>query len=197
MKRMVVFCAMILSLIFGISNVYAASCTDANQNQIFFNYKYSRSLNNTCYWISSSASGLTGHINNAAYDWAHLSNPIVMTPVSSSYATHMDFYGKNSSFWQYAGPKVYVLGSTQHFNSSGAEIDSDTGGNWFYADIYINLDALNYNMSIQATVAHEMGHAFGLAHWNSNPYSIMAQDSCQRVVSTVQAADNQHLNQKY
>lgn len=197
MKRIILFGTMILSLIFSVGSVSASSCTDANQNQIFFNYRYSRDLNNTCYWVSSSASSLTNHINNAAYDWAHLSNPIVMTPVSTSYATHMDLYGKSNSFWPYFGPNAYVLGSTQHFNSSGNAIDADSSGNWFYADIYLNLDALNYNLSIQATIAHEMGHAFGLAHWNSNPYSIMTQDSCGRLVSTVQEVDNQHLNQKY
>ena len=158
------------------------------ENQIKFNYKYNRSLNNTCYWISGSASGFTSSINNAAYDWAHLKNPIVMTPVSSSYATHMDFYGKPSSFWPNAG----IVGETRFFTSNGSSI-SPNSGNWFYTDIYLNTTS-SYN--VQGTTAHEMGHAFGLAHWNSNPNSIMCQAK-KRTVQTVQAIDNQHLNEKY
>lgn len=170
---------------FGILNVKAL---DYN-NQIKFNYRYSREINNTCYWISSSASGFTNIINNAAYDWAHWSNPLVMTPVSSSYATHMDFYGKPTSYWY---PYNGVLGETKFYTSSGSTIDPNIG-NWFYADIYLNNDSV-YNY--QGTAAHEMGHALGLAHWNSNPYSIMAQSST-RIVQVVQSIDNQHLNEKY
>lgn len=187
MKKNITLTFILIISLFQISSVKAI---DYN-NQIKFNHRYSRGLENTCYWISSSASGFTSHINNAAYDWAHWSNPIVMTPVSSSYATHMDLYGKPSSYW---GPYTGVLGETLHYKNGGAYINPNDG-DWFYADIYLNLDLLpSYN--IQGTTAHEMGHAFGLAHWQSNPNSIMAQTSV-RVVQTVQSVDNQHLKEKY
>lgn len=106
MKKIISIIILVITFIsFGILNVKAL---DYN-NQIKFNYRYSREINNSCYWISSSASGFTNSINNAA---------------------------------------------------------------------------------------HEMGHALGLAHWNSNPYSIMAQSST-RIVQVVQSIDNQHLNEKY
>ena len=190
MKKNTILLA-ILTLFVVNLNVTSVKAIDY-ENQIKFNYRYDRSLNNTCYWVSSSASTFTSAINNAAYDWAHYSNPIVMTPVSSSYATHMDFYGKNSSYW---APYNGVYGETQHYLNGGTYIYPDNG-NWFYADILLSLDDLP-SANPQGTIAHEIGHAFVLAHWNSNPYSIMTQDSCGRIVSTVQEADNQHLNQKY
>lgn len=184
MKRISCFFFICFIVFFGIVNVKAAN----TQNQIKFNYTYSRPITNTCYWIDSSASMFTSHINAAAKDWTHYDSPLNMTAVSSSYATHMDFYGKTNEFLGNDG----TIGATYHYKNGGAYIDPDVG-NWFYTDIYLNLRG-DYN--IQGTTAHEMGHALGLAHWNSNPYSIMAQSN-NRLVETVQPIDNQHLNEKY
>lgn len=38
---------------------------------------------------------------------------------------------------------------------------------------------------IQAAIAHEQGHAFALAHNNSNPFSIMCQELHGRSVNVV------------
>lgn len=57
--------------------------------------KFSRGVSNTCYYVDSTASAYTTRINAAANNWVntgHGWNPIYMTPVSSSYLTHMDFY---------------------------------------------------------------------------------------------------------
>ena len=147
MKKNTILLA-ILTLFVVNLNVTSVKAIDY-ENQIKFNYRYDRSLNNTCYWVSSSASTFTSAINNAAYDWAHYSNPIVMTPVSSSYATHMDFYGKNSSYW---APYNGVYGETQHYLNGGTYIYPDNG-NWFYADILLSLDDLP-SANPQGTFAH-------------------------------------------
>ena len=184
MKKVV--CCMLICMIsiFGISSVKAV---DLN-NQIKFNYKYNRSITNACYWVDSSAAVFTSQINAAAADWAGYSNPLNMTAVSSNYATHMDFYGKADNYWGSDG----TIGETLHYLNGGSHI-SPNNGSWFYADIYLNVGR-QYN--IQGTTAHEIGHALGLAHWNSNPNSIMAQSN-YRIVNTVRPIDNQHLNEIY
>ena len=47
------------------------------------------------------------------------------------------------------------------------------------------------------TLIHEMGHAFGLAHYNSNPNSIMCQTNKGRKVQRVQKTDNDTINAIY
>lgn len=42
-----------------------------------------------------------------------------------------------------------------------------------------------------------MGHAFGLAHNNSNPYSVMCQLGEGRKVQRVQRVDNEPIKRKY
>lgn len=74
-------------------------------------------------------------------------------------------------------------------------------GNWLYTEIYIKDD--NYKKSsfsndqALGTLIHEMGHAFGLAHYNSNPNSIMCQASKGRNVQRVQKTDNDTINAIY
>lgn len=184
MKKVVCSMLLCMTMIFGISSVKA----DNTANQIKFKYKYNRSITNACYYVDGSVSVLTSYINGAAYDWASKSNPLNMTAVSSNYATHMDFYGKPDSYWGNDG----TVGETLHYLNGGAYIYPNNG-DWFYVDIYLNLERA-YN--IQGTTAHEIGHALGLAHWNGNPYSIMAQ-SGYRLIHTVQTIDNQHLNEIY
>ncbi len=186
MKKFVCTIFICVVAFWGMVNVKAIDYA----NQIKFNYAYSRAISNTCYWIHSSASGFTPYINAAAADWASKSNPLNMTAVSSSYATHIDFYGKSNEFLGNDG----TLGATYHYKNGGAYIHPNNGS-WFYADIYLNLDTSQYN-SVQGTCAHEIGHALGLAHWNINPYSIMAQTT-YRLVNTVQASDIKHLNEIY
>lgn len=77
-------------------------------------------------------------------------------------------------------------------------------GNWLYSEICLNSEKLpNYETAKQqGTITHEMGHAFGLHHYNTNAYSIMCQSyvsgtGLRRLVETVQQEDNDAINAKY
>ena len=45
--------------------------------------------------------------------------------------------------------------------------------------------------------AHELGHVLGLAHSNSNPYSIMCQTKYGRIVQKPQKIDNDEIVSMY
>lgn len=113
-----------------------------------------------------------------------------MTAVSSNYATHMDFYAATNSSDSNLNSNVNAY--TTVYNSSGKQMSFGTG-NWFYAKIVINKTA----KPNQATVVHEMGHAFGLDHYKTNSSSIMFPTSSTRKVKTPQKCDVDSINYLY
>lgn len=161
--------------------------------------RFTRGVGNTCYYVDSTASSYTSRINAAANNWVHTehgANPIYMTAVSSSHGTHIDLYGKYDSFWGNTGR---ILGETKMFNSAAQDITSQTAyTNWVYAEIYLNRNLLNTSTdNTQGTIAHEMGHCFGLNENNGNIYSIMCQTGAGRAVYQVGADDNNGINAIY
>lgn len=115
----------------------------------------------------------------------------------SNYGTPISNAAKN---WYYPGWSNSLYPATRTTNQSNSAIDFHTYSdmydgaysNWDWAAIYLNDFALSGRSSqdIQGVVAHEMGHAFALAHNNTNPYSIMCQERSGRAVYTVQKVDN-------
>ena len=72
---------------------------------------------------------------------------------------------------------------------------------WYSGQIDLNHTKLS-SSSVSDDVArgvmkHEIGHAFGLDHNNSNQYSIMCQMEFGRQVQSMQAVDNTALNGLY
>lgn len=180
------FCVLMLML--SLTNLGAVSRTPTYPK----NSKFSRGVANTCYYINSTASSYTSKINKAADLWEYngWDNPIYMTAVSSNYATHMDFYGETPSTDSNLNANTNAY--TKVFDSSGKNMYFGTG-NWFYARITIN----KTSSANQATMVHEMGHAFGLAHYPSNNRSIMYPYSSGRKVSSPQKCDVDTINYLY
>lgn len=159
--------------------------------------KFSRGVSNTCYYVDSTASAYTSRINAAANNWVDTGfgwNPIYMTPVSSSYLTHMDFYGKTTSFWGDSN----IRGETRMFTNSGQDITSQaTNTNWMYAEIYINTSVVETNtIRGQGTIAHEMGHAFGLDHV-TDKNALMYGYSNDRLTHVVSLDEHNGINYLY
>lgn len=117
-------------------------------------------------------------------------NPIYITAVSSNSGSNMDFYTDSGSYW---GSGNGVLAETFHYNGSDVQVSPYTS-DWYWAKILINnanfsSDFLS-NDQAKGTVLHEMGHAMGLKHNNTNHNSIMCQLGAGRAVQSVQYTDN-------
>ena len=159
---------------------------------------FTRGVGNTCYYVDSTASRYGNRINAAANNWVHTghgANPIYMTEVSSSHGTHIDIYGKSRDSFV----SSRILGQTNMFNSASQDISSQAKyTNWVYAEISLNTtDLASDTNNTQGTIAHEMGHCFGLDENNSVTDSIMCQTGAGRTVYLVGADDNNGINAIY
>jgi len=169
--------------------------------------KITRGVSNVTIYLdyNSGMANWENYVVKAADNWVDpgsgMTNPIKITFVSSNSASTMDFYSKSSSFWSSSGSTT-VLAETRMF-SKGTRIypSASSTTTWNYAEIYINdtnfrLSSFSNEQAL-GTVIHEMGHAFGLAHYNTNVNSIMCQTSYGRAVQRVQKCDNDAINAKY
>lgn len=186
----------ILSL-FSISAALATTTTPA----------YPKSLVNgvgnvTVYINYNSGAGFwESFILNATNNWMYTGwkNPIYITHVSSNVGSTVDVFKQNKNYWP-NGLADSVLAETKLFVSGGGVADPYST-DWKYAEIHINHD--NFikpsftNDQALGTIIHEFGHAFGLAHNNSNQNSIMCQLGYGRQVQRVQKIDNDAIVNKY
>ncbi len=156
------------------------------------------------------------YITQGVNGWMYTgwNNPIYMNYVSSNVGSNMDFHAATyNSKWPNMPSWYHVYAETNHFLGNGTNINTGSQGipvsSWYYTEIYINndeflLDSFS-NAKAQGTIYHEMGHAFGLKHNNTNEYSIMCQsggeleDGTQfsRQVETIQYTDNQAVVNLY
>lgn len=160
-------------------------------------FKYSCSRGTHIYYNIEAGNVFKNHIKDAVYNWEHTghgANPIYMYEKNNTKGTAIDFIQKKQNFFR----TNTVLGETRFFNGKGQRLNPDES-NWLYSHVYLSLDTLApnpYYAKIQGTIAHEIGHAFGLAHYNNNPFSIMCQAKT-RQVQRVQKEDNDAIIQKY
>lgn len=179
----------LFSLIFALSgNVFASS--------LFLGGKLSRGVTNIYYYVDSSANGYTTLINNAIDNWIVTGygwNPIEMAPVASNNGTAIDFYLVSGDDLASG-----ILAQTSFYNSSEVQLDPSSS-DWFFAKIEINSSTIGTCSDTikQGTMAHEIGHSLGLAHQNSNRYSIMCQLGSGRLVNVVDETSHNAINELY
>lgn len=150
-------------------------------------------VNNRYYFITASASTYSSSFQTAMSDWIYTTSRLgVTTPISYVQTTT-----QSSSVLDVYAVKLPITDTTlayTDFIRNGSEIDPYTQ-NWGW-------NKVTFNITICATTnigtaAHEIGHAFGLAHNNSNVYSIMCQTGSGRKVSQAQVCDLNGINHLY
>ncbi|MCD4850244.1 matrixin family metalloprotease [Arthrobacter sp. AK01] len=175
--------------------------TSAHAATPTFGHRYQNGVGNVTAWLNySSGVGNWEHlIKGAANNWMYpgWSNPIYISFVGSNIGSTMDFHQHNDAYF---GGGMNVLAWTSFFSATGGTIYPESS-NWTYAEVHINNSvyslASTSNESALGTTIHEMGHAFGLAHYNNIPFSIMCQTAYGRVAQRVTGVDNDAINILY
>lgn len=107
----------------------------------------------------------------------------------------------SSSMDIYAGnyyPQSYGLLGWAEFWRYSTELDPNTQ-NWGWNKIMINFPSFN-TLSVyhrKGTIAHEMGHAFGLAHSTNNSVIMAQYGNHARIYNTAQKDDLNGINYLY
>lgn len=162
------------------------------------------------YWIDDSASGYTSLIDDAVSSWVHTTSRLgITTPISLSRTTT-----KSSSYFDVylsviPGSSNTVAGTYLFVKNVGCinpNLNEDIAQNWSWAEIRLNSNVfpnltgnsyLSAGEKRQGTVAHEFGHAMGLAHSNDNPGVIMCQLQYGRRVYLPTVDDANGINSLY
>lgn len=149
----------------------------------FGDYRYSISPKNVKYYSYCSAKqNVQIGIGAAAWNKNEVSH---ISKASTASQANMLFYSV----------KLYsknVLASTVHYING--EWGGKINGNWTKTRINIDSDS---GIISSGTIAHEIGHAYGLSHRITDPYSIMCQLKYGREVDTVQYTDLETLRHIY
>lgn len=170
-------------------------------------YRYSRPIYKTTIYIDGSsyprASYWQPRIVEAVNNWMYTGygdNEFSATYVSSNVGSYMDFHSQYQVYFEETGDPE-ALAVTELYNNQGAKYDNCNEGNWYYVKIIINEDKFRRdsfsNAEAVRTLIHEMGHAFGLKHDITNPYSIMYPNNQGIKVFKVQLVDHNAMNWLY
>lgn len=149
----------------------------------FGDYRYTISPNKITYY-SFCTTEQNGQINKGVAEWnknevSHISkSPAAITADITFHSVKLS--SKN------------VLASTVH--CINGEWGGKINGNWTRTKINVNKDS---GIISSGTIAHEIGHAYGLSHRITDPYSIMCQLKYGRKVDTVQYTDLETLRHIY
>ena len=198
LKRSKLKLASLVLAIMMVMSLYCISASAADVTPRISQYYLAEGVGAVDYYITTSASGYSTEIGNAAYNWVYTGygyNPIYMYQTTNFSASNMDIYA------DYFGIGVGYAGITYYVDvTQNGHIHVDASYSmWDYGEIYLNESFTSQLNSTdkQGVLAHEMGHVFGLDHNNDNVYSIMCQDIYGRVTETVGLADHYGINAMY
>lgn len=175
--------------------------TSANAATPTFGHRYQGGVGNVTAWLNyaSGVGNWEWYISTATNNWMYpgWSNPIYINYVASNSGSTLDFHQNSDAYF---GGGMNVIARTEFYSNAGGGINP-TVSDWAYAEVHINNDVYSSssisNEQALGTTIHEIGHAFGLAHYNNNKYSIMCQTSYGRISQRVQLVDNDAINNLY
>jgi len=136
----------------------------------WFGYKNYNGITYKKFWIARNASSVERqYINDAMYSWNTSNNQNVVTPMNVSYTNNKNLsiidFSKIDNWWN--GAKD-VAGETTWWNWD-RKVNNDNGvpyQNWSSALIQFGGPGWDGSNSVvrRQVIAHEIGHAVGLAH---------------------------------
>ncbi|CUU51201.1 matrixin family metalloprotease [Clostridium beijerinckii] len=155
-------------------------------------------VENVTYYVDSSASGLKNKISLAASSWNGTDTPVYLKNVTSSSKSVVDIYYTNSAFSSsdnrngIVAQTTYIPDSKNYWTNAKIEVNPTVYDNLTLSDTH----GTPVSDAQQGTLAHEMGHAMGLAH-NFDADVLMNQLGGGRKVYTPQADDQDGINSLY
>lgn len=153
-------------------------------------FELQRGISRMCYYVDESADDYVSLINTGIKRWTQSgytpTGAITMIPVSSTSATDVDIYVEPEHYFS----SSTLLGKTYYYTQSGVQFPEYApypASSYYYTEVYLNEDALERSGNNEwiGTMAHEMGHVFGLADNNSEVDHIMCQTGYGRTTSYV------------
>jgi predicted Zn-dependent protease len=188
-KRLITTCFLTVSmLLVGVNVKPAFAMTPVEYGNLTW------SIDSIYYYLTSSVNSFyVTPIKNAAQNWYYPGWTNKLSPNARTYtqsSSAIDFHAYNSNDGN-AGITTFWVGSGTQVNPNAQ--------NWTWCKINLNstYNSLRYPTEVQATIAHEMGHVFGLDEDYNNSYSIMYYAADLMNVTTVQKVDNDAFNYKH
>lgn len=196
MKKIKITLVILVLMLFIPFNVKADEVTETP----VFGYKTIWDIESVYYYLEGDSSNYSSVIANAANNWVYTGygyNKLwPNTRIYDISGTAIDFYTytENSNVLAY----TYAFARTNGTTGDAYHVwqwESD----WLFSEIHINQTTFDQLSTYdkQGTIAHEFGHAWGLAHNQDNQHSIMCQLGAGRLVNTVQQVDQNAFNSIY
>lgn len=195
MRKRIFFGLLLLTIFVFPKGVMAATATPTFKKKLTWN------IESVYYYLTSTATDYSNLISEAADNWVHTGHGYnKLYPNARAYKQSngtVDFSSYNDSG---SLTIAFTLFFKRANGTTGtiSEVHPDAE-NWLFSEIHINNPVMKslsaYNQ--KGTIVHEFGHAWGLAHNQTNHNSVMCQLGSGRKVNTVQEVDNNAFNSKY